>query len=247
MFYILSRIFACTASPWLYILILLGFACFTSKRKVRISCFSAVMVLFLFFSNGYFYGLCLSAYVKPYITDFNAIGHYKYALLPGGFTGYDKWRERTDYGFAADRQVDAIELYKLGKVEKLVVTGDGASCKDGNVEVYLNQLERVWGVNRRDVIIEPEALNTFQNIDYSLKLVPDMRSENTIVVNSAIYMRRTLLSCQKLDFNPAYYATDVNLSREWTWQSWIPDFHVMDEWMRLIHEWIGIIAYKINF
>ena len=119
-------------------------------------------------------------------------------------------------GFAADRQVDAIELYKLGKVEKLVVTGDGASCKDGNVEVYLDQLERVWGVNREDVIIEPEALNTFQNIDYSLKLVPDMRSENTIVVNSAIYMRRTLLSCRKLDFYPAYYATDVNLSRKWT-------------------------------
>lgn len=105
----------------------------------------------------------------------------------------------------------------------------------------------MWGVNRENIIIETEALNTFQNINYSLKLVPDMCSGNTIVVNSAIYMRRTLLSCHKLNFHPAYYATDVNTSQEWTWQSWIPDFHVMDEWMRLIHEWIGIIAYKINF
>ena len=128
MFYILSRIFACTASPWLYILVLLFFACFTSKRKKRIICLWASIGLFLFFSNGYFYSLSLSSYVKPYITDFNAIRHYKYALLLGGFTGYDKTRERTDYGFAADRQVDAIELYKLGKVEKLVVTGDGASA-----------------------------------------------------------------------------------------------------------------------
>ena len=105
----------------------------------------------------------------------------------------------------------------------------------------------MWGVNRKDVIIEPKALNTFQNIDYTLKLVPDMRSENTIIINSAIYMRRTLLSCRKRNFHPAYYATDVNISRKWTWQSWIPDFHVMDDWMRLIHEGIGMIAYKINF
>lgn len=245
MFYILSRLFACTASPWLYILILLGFACFTARRKVRIGCFSAALALFLFFSNGYIYGLCLSAYVKPYLSDFDTIGHYKYALLPGGFTGYDKTRERTDYGFAVDRQVDAIELYKLGKVEKLVITGDGASGDTGNATVYLQQLERVWGIDSQDVIIEPKALNTFQNIDYSLKLVPDMNSGNTIVINSAVYMRRTLQSCRQLDFHPAYYATDINTSREWTWQSWIPDFHVTDDWMRLIHEWIGCIAYKI--
>lgn len=247
MFYVLSRLLACTASPWLYILLLLGFACFTAKRKIRIGCFSAAMVWFLFFSNGYFYNLCLTAYVRPYISEFDSIGHYKYALLPGGFTDYDKIRERTDYGFAADRQVDAIELYKLGKVEKLVVTGDGASGEEGNAEAYLEQLEKVWGVSRKDVIIEPKALNTFQNIDYSLKLVPDMRSENTIVINSAIYMRRTLLSCRKRNFHPAYYATDVNISRKWTWQSWIPDFHVMDDWMRLIHEGIGMTAYKISF
>lgn len=83
------------------------------------------MMWFLFFSNGYFYNLRLTAYVKPYISGFESIRHYKYALLPGGFTDYDKVREGTDYGFAADRQVDAIELYKSGKVEKLVVTGDG--------------------------------------------------------------------------------------------------------------------------
>lgn len=247
MFYILSRLFTCTASPWLYILLLLSFTSFTAKRKIRIGCFSMAMMLFLFFSNSYFYTLCLSSYVKPYISEFNAIGHYKYALLPGGFTSYDKIRRRIDYGFAADRQIDAIELYKSGKVEKLVVTGDGASNKDGNREAYIEQLEKIWGVNREDIIIETEALNTFQNINYSLKLVPDMSSGNTIVVNSAIYMRRTLLSCHKLNFHPAYYATDVNISQEWTWQSWIPDFHVMDEWMRLIHEWIGIIAYKLNF
>ena len=140
--------------------------------------------------------------MKPYISEFDSIGHYKYALLPGGFTDYDEIRQRTDYGFAADRQVDAIELYKSGKVEKLVITGDGASGEEGNAEVYLEQLEKVWGVSRKDVIIEPKALNTFQNIDYSLKLVPDMRSENTIVINSAHLHAQNAAELSETEFPP---------------------------------------------
>lgn len=57
--------------------------------------------------------------------------------------------------------------------------------------------------------------------------VPDMRNK-TIMENSVIY-----------------HATDINTSRKWTWQSWIPDFHVMDDWMRPIHEGIGCVAYQI--
>lgn len=130
MFHILSRLLACTASPWLYILILLGFACFTAKRKIRIGCFSVAMMLFLFFSNGYFYNLCLTAYIKPCISEFDSIGHYKYALLPGGFTGYDKIRERTDYGFASGVLCHGREL--VAEMDVAVVDS-GLPC-DGRLD-----------------------------------------------------------------------------------------------------------------
>ena len=233
MFYLLSRIFACTASPWLYILILLLIGCFTAKRKIKLLCLLFSLFLFLFFSNKVIYQACLNSYTYPYISEFKSIGNYKYALLPGGITGYDHHRKRVEYGFAVDRMVDAIELYKLGKVEILVFTGDGASMNSGNRNEFLKQLESVWGVKSEDVIIEPNAKNTFQNIELSLKLLQDMNSENTIVVNSAIYMKRTLQSCRQLDFYPAIYATDITVDRKYSWEDWIPDFHVMDDWMKL--------------
>lgn len=245
MFYILSRFFACTASPWLYILILLLIGCFTDKRKIKLLCLFFSLFLLLFFSNRVIYQACLNSYTYLYISEFKSTGHYKYALLPGGITGYDNHRKRVEYGFAVDRMVDAIELYKLGKVEILVFTGDGASMNSGNRNEFLKQLESVWEVKGEDVIIEPNAKNTFQNIEFSMKLLPDMNSENTIVINSAIYMKRTLQSCRQLDFYPAYYATDITVDRKYSWEDWIPDFHVMDDWMRLIHEWIGCVAYKI--
>lgn len=29
-----------------------------------------------------------------------------------------------------------------------------------------------------------------------------------------------------------------------SWENWIPDFHVMDDRMRLMSEWIGCVVYK---
>lgn len=245
MFYLFSRLFACIASPWLYIIMLLIAGSIKKKEETKIVCFSLSLFLFLFFSNRVIYQACLNSYTYPYISEFKSISYYKYALLPGGFTGYDHYRKRVEYGFAVDRMVDAIELYKQGKVETLVFTGDGASTNSGNKNEFLKHLENVWGVKSEDVIIEPNAKNTFQNIELSLKLLQDMNSENTIVVNSAIYMKRTLQSCRQLDFYPAYYATDITVDRKYSWEDWIPDFHVMDDWMKLIHEWIGCVAYKI--
>lgn len=69
----------------------------------------------------------MNCYTKPYISEFKSICYYKDALLPKGFTSYDNYRKRVEYGFAVDRMVDVIELYKQGKVEKLVFSRDGAS------------------------------------------------------------------------------------------------------------------------
>ncbi len=245
MFYILSRIFAATASPWLYILILFTLACFLKNRKARKGCFIGAWVTLFVFSNGMLYQIALNAWTKDYLNMPDTTRTYQYALLPGGFSSYDTNRKRTEYGFAVDRLVDAACFYKRGIVRKLVITGDGASCREGNPKAFIKHLDEVWGIRPEDVIIEPDAKNTFQNIKLSLQAVKDMKSDNTLLINSAIYMKRTLQSCKQLDFHPAYYSTDIDTTVHTNWETWIPDFHVTDEWMRLIHEWIGCAAYRI--
>lgn len=201
--------------------------------------------MFALFTNQPLYQLAHTQWTKAYLAYPDTTRVYQYALLPGGFTDYDHLRKRTEYGFAVDRQIDAITFYKRGIVKKLIFTGDGASNSNGNVTAFIDHLKEVWDVEPEDVIIEPNAKNTFQNIAYSLQLVPNMHSENTLLINSAMYMRRTLQSCNQLDFHPAYFATDINTTLHTNWEIWLPDLHVTDEWMRLIHEWIGCLAYKI--
>lgn len=245
MFYILSRIFAVIASPWFYILILFTLASFLKGKKMRKGCFIGAWTILLVFSNGMLYQVALNAWTADYLSMPDTTRSYKYALLPGGFSSYDTKRNRTEYGFAVDRLVDAVLFYKRGVVKKIVITGDGASCRDGNPKAFVRHLNEVWGVRPEDVIIEPNAKNTFQNIKLSLQAVKDMDSGNTLLINSAIYMKRTLQSCKQLNFHPAYYSTDIDTTVRMNWEMWIPDLHVTDDWMRLIHEWIGCMAYKV--
>ena len=245
MFYILSRIFAVVASPWLYILILFILSYFLKSRKTKRGCFIGAWAVLLIFSNGVLYQKALNVWTANYLTIPDTTRNYKYALLPGGFSSYDHNRHRTEYGFAVDRLADAARFYKQGIVKKLVITGDGASGRDGNMKAFIEDLNKLWGIRTEDVIIEPEAKNTFENIKLSLQLVEDMNSGNTLLINSALYMKRTLQSCDQLNFHPAYYSTDIDTTVRTNWEMWIPNFHVTDEWMRLIDEWIGCAAYKL--
>ena len=246
MFYIFSRLFACLASPWIYILIL--FVCiiiYKSKTIKRISAIS-ICFLLLLFTNKVLFQKALNIWISPYLQYPDTTYTYKYALLPGGFSSYDENRQRIEYGFAVDRLIDAISFYKQGLVKKLVFSGDGATIKQGNKDFFIQHLHHIWGINPKDIIIEPLAQNTYQNIKYTLNQLSDMNSKNTLLINSAIYMKRTLQSCKQLNFHPKYYATDINTTIHiYNWETWIPDFHVMDDWMRLIHEWIGCVAYKL--
>lgn len=247
MFYILSRFFAVLASPWLYMIAILVIVIYIKNKKWRRNLLVADAVLLLFFTSPIIYNKVLVAWTSGAMYELKPGKKYEYALLPGGFTSYDKVRKRVEYGFAADRLIDAVRFYKAGVVSKIIITGDGASASScGNIPAFLDHMEQVWGVRRQDVIIEPDAKNTFQNFSLTLKQMKGrMKGDSTLVINSAVYMKRTVQCCEQLNFHPDFYTTDINTSPYIGWEQWVPDFHTPDDWMFLIHEWIGCVAYKV--
>lgn len=247
MFYILSRFFAVFASPWLYIIAILVVVVFIKGKKWRRGLLIADVAFLLFFTNPIIYNRALVMWTSGAMYELKPGRTYEYALLPGGFTSYDNIRKRVEYGFAADRLIDAVRFYKVGVVRKIIITGDGASCTSGgDKSAFLDHMEKVWGVRRQDVIIEPNAKNTFQNFSFTLRQMGrKMRGDSTLVINSAVYMKRTVQCCEQLNFHPDFYTTDINTNPHIGWEQWVPDFHAPDDWMFLIHEWIGCVAYKI--
>lgn len=248
MFYILSRLLACTASPVLYIVALLVAAVWVRGVMLKRICFWSAMGLLLLFTNAPLYHVAERAWGGDCLFEVDTTKHYDYAILPGGFTAMDNDRERVEYGEAADRMVDCAVLYNKGIVDKIVVSGDGVTCLTGKPERFMRHVGEAYGIDSTDVIIEREARNTMENFTKTLELLGDsLAGKSILVINSGGYMRRTVLCCETVGLECDYYTVDYVASPPPVWEHFVPNFNILDKWMKLIHEWIGYVAYIVNY
>ncbi|MCQ2203629.1 MAG: YdcF family protein [Bacteroidales bacterium] len=244
MFYILSRLLACLASPILYILAMLGIALYTRKKGLRIGMVVGAVVLFLLSTNRPLFFAANKAWCDGCVWNIDTTQHYDYAILPGGMTGVDTLRWRVEYGEAADRIVDCAWLMNIGVVDKMIVTGDGASCMSGDTTFFRRHMQEVYGISPERVLIERRAKNTMENFILTIEQFGDqMAGKKILVINSARYMRRTMLCCETVGLECDYYTVDINTTVPLNWEEWVPNFNTLDEWMKLAHEWIGYVAY----
>lgn len=248
MFYILSRFLACTASPVLYIVALLVVAVWVRRAFVKRLCFWSAVFLLLIFTNTYLYNIAEKAWVSDYIFEVDTTKRYDYAILPGGFTAMDKERERVEYGEAGDRMVDCAVLYNIGIVDKIIISGDGVTCETGKPERFMRHVGEAYGIDSTDVILEREAKNTMENFTKTISLMGDsLEGKRILVINSGVYMRRTVLCCDMVGLECDYYTVDFVSQYPITWETFVPNFNILDKWMKLIHEWIGCVAYSVNY
>ena len=88
----------------------------------------------------------------------------------------------------------AVELYRAGKVKKLVMTG-GVSrdlqSSAGNMQMIAEKL----GVPKEDIIQEREAGNTFENIVFSRKFIEN--SPRVVIVSAGFHLARARMMADK--------------------------------------------------
>lgn len=88
----------------------------------------------------------------------------------------------------------AVELYRAGKVKKLVMTG-GVSrdlqSSAGNMQMIAEKM----GVSKEDIIQEREAGNTFENIVFSRKFIEN--SPRVVIVSAGFHLARARMMADK--------------------------------------------------
>lgn len=88
----------------------------------------------------------------------------------------------------------AVELYRAGKVKKLVMTG-GVSrdlqSSAGNMQMIAEKM----GVPKEDIIQEREAGNTFENIVFSRKFIEN--SPRVVIVSAGFHLARARMMADK--------------------------------------------------
>ena len=94
-----------------------------------------------------------------------------------------------------ERTTKAVEMYKEGRVKKLVFMGggygDSNASDDHTPESHqMRNLAITMGVNPNDIIIEDSSTNTKENILYAIKLLNLTENDTVMLITSEFHLKR---------------------------------------------------------
>ena len=251
MFFVLSKILSYLIDPFTWIIIGLLIALITKREKLKKYAFRSAVIILIFFSNTMIF-LEFMRMWEPEGKKIEDVGHYDCAIVLGGMAEYDNNLKRLSIRRGGDRIWQAINLYHLGKVDKLLISGNNGYLGDNPLD-EARQFKKVLienGIPEEDILVEAESKNTWQNAVESKKVIeahPEIQT--VLLVTSALHMPRASACFKKAGFqNFDTFSTDhfTGEKRGYSFdQIIIPDVSTLTDWERLIHEWVGYIMYAI--
>lgn len=250
MFFILSKTLDFLLMPLVWVLLLLALAVFQKHAKWQRRGLLVALTMLLFFSNPFISNLAWRAWEAEPVPVANA-GTYDVAVLLTGVTVYHPdITDRVHTKKGADRVLHTLQLYKLGNISKILITGGKGFMLDDMVP-EAEQLKRMLllaGVPETDIITETRAVNTRENATYTavlLKQHPEWKS--VLLVTSAFHMRRANGCFEKAGITFRSYPTDFYASAPvYTLdETIIPSAVAFENWHHLIHEIAGFLIYKL--
>ena len=250
MFFILSKMLHFVLMPFLWVLVLLLFALFLkSPKRKRTSLLTAIVILFVF-SNPFLANEAWRAW-EVEATPVAEVGNHELAVILTGVTAYrEDIPDRIHTHKGADRFLQPLQLYRLGKVKRFLISG-GSGYVVGSAVPEAEQIEKILlmaGVAEEDIITEANSRNTHENALNTANLLIDYPEwQQPLLVTSAFHMRRARACFLKVGLQPIVYSTDFYASpRRYTPdETIIPSIKAFESWHLLIHEISGFIIYKI--
>ena len=232
------------------ILIVMG-AIFLKKKWGKRSLWTGIFLLW-FFSNSFIANQAMLAW-EPDFKDFNAIENHEIGIVLTGVTNMSKTAyDRTFFNKGADRVTHALQLYRMGKIKKILITG-GTGLNPVNSQTEAETLERfllMTGMPAADILIEDQAKNTAQNAqiskDFLVKIGIDTNQE-FMLITSAFHMYRAKACFDKVGLKTETFPTDYySHETKFNFPSlFYPSPSAIDNWHKVVKEWIGITVYKL--
>jgi uncharacterized SAM-binding protein YcdF (DUF218 family) len=250
MFFIISKLLAFIIAPVVWVTGLLIWTLLTKdaqqKRKLLIITFA----VFYFFSNSFILDEFFRPYETPAVKEADLPGTYDAGIVLGGMIAYDHELVRIQFDRSVDRLMQAITLYKDGKIRKIFLSGGSGSILEKDVlESYLlkDYLLKL-GIPDSAIIVEGHSKNTRENALFSKPLLDSLNKNGRyLLITSAFHMPRALRCFKKVGINVTAFSVDrYSGPRKFIFDhAFIPATDAMDGWNVLFHEWIGLITYKI--
>ncbi|MCU0354042.1 MAG: YdcF family protein [Cytophagales bacterium] len=253
MFFVLSKTLFYLLMPMTWIAGLLAYAWFAKSptRKKRAS--KIAFILLLFFSNNLIVNEAIRWWEIPTVPIAELPKHDIAVVLTGVTDTQREPKDRVYFSKGADRILHPLQLYKAGKVDKILISGGSGRLvsrqKDESEAEELASVLKLAGVPDSAVVLENQSRNTRENATFSAKILKNrFPGKRYLLVTSAFHMRRAAGCFRKAGVPVTVFSTDFYGSpRKWTPDYWLlPSEGAIGKWSTLWHEWIGYVSYAVT-
>ena len=213
--------------------------------------FWAGFVLLLFFSNDFISNAAMRSWeidAKP----FNTLSPRKLGIVLTGSThSFLEPDDRVYFKRGADRVTHTIQLYKLGLIEKILVSGGTGRLLKAD-EPEANKYKKVMlmaGVPEQDILLENKTRNTYESAAAVKEILDSLHftADDSLLITSAFHMRRSLACYRKAGLDIESFTTDFYGLQDKIFLTSIllPSIEGFIIWEKLFKEWTGFVAYKM--
>lgn len=249
MFFIFSKLLYFLLIPfnWIIILLISIYCIKSAKQKRRLAIITVLITLL--FTNPWLYKTA-NKYWQADFKELSAIKNYELGILLTGMVQFDT-KDRGFFGSAADRFIQTATLYHTGKIKKILVTGGSGSLLHTykSEAVFLKEMLVNNKIPEKDIIVEPDARNTYENAVFSKRLIDSLKINTpSLLITSALHMRRSTAVFTKAGIQFDYYAADFKEVDDYFSMdnTLVPDAKLLKHWSHLIKEIVGLWVYKLT-
>ncbi len=252
MFFILSKILLFLLSPFTWALFAF-FIAYKTKNVLRRkkSLWIGVGIL-LFFSNSFIFNE-FSRLWEVHGTPISEVKNYDVAIVLGGMSEYNHDLNALSVRKNVDRIWQAISLYKLGKVKKILISGDHGYLIDKGLH-EAKQFKKtlcLWGFPSEDILTESISKNTYENAVESKKVLlkNGYKNKRILLITSSVHMRRARACFEKQGIKFDCFSTDLHTGpkRYYSIEDFIiPEVSNITNWHSLMKESVGYFSYWIS-
>lgn len=251
MFFILSKTLNFLIMPFTMVCILLMTSGIIKNQRWKKRLFWTGITLLLFFSNDFISNEIMNAWEVKTKAYKDMKPHQLGIVLTGSTVPLLKPDDRVYFHRGADRVTHTVQLYKLGLIKKILISG-GSGMLLNEDEPEANKFKKamvMMGVPQEDIYIENETRNTYESAVEVKPMLDSLhyRAEECLLITSAFHMRRSLACYRKAGLDIEPFSTDFYAHPRFFYFDAlvIPKIDAMVIWHKLIKEWVGLAAYKV--
>jgi uncharacterized SAM-binding protein YcdF (DUF218 family) len=249
MLFFLSKTLTYLVMPLTIIMLLFLFSAIVRHAVWKRRLMVGGLLLFFIFTNDFVANELMKAW-EVETRSYGSMRKYKLGIvLTGTVIPQLVPDDRVYFNRGADRVVHTVQLYKLGLIERILVSGGSGRLIDiGEREAdKFKEAMMLMGVPDSAILLENQTRNTHESAVEVNKILKEagLRRNDCLLITSAFHMRRSLACYEKVGLPMDTFTTDFYAHNGTYYLDafLLPKIDALIIWHKLMREWVGFLAY----